>query len=162
MSVIARSIVSTPERSTSSTWEFITDLICQSNESSTQEFKAVAGLAAACISEEAFNNHALVVISQGPRLRVYCLYGDDAISGDKRKEEALSWKPIEGEWKAYLPCTEEDFDWIKTALATKSPRFFAYNIVDGLPSDSEDNKNSQEAQATSKLISIDVGRFNEL
>ncbi len=161
MSVIARRIVSTPERTTSETWEFISSLVCQDDAAAAKEFKAISGLAGACISEETIRNDPFVVVGKGSRLRVYGLFGDDAINGDRRSEDNLSWKPTESSWKAYLPCTEEDFDWMKKSLPAKSSHFIAYNLADGLPEDLKESSDGEQ-QRTSSDLKMNVGRFNEL
>ena len=160
MSVVARRIVATPERTTSETWEFITSLVCQNNATATTDFQSVTGLAGACISEEALKNNPLVVVGKGARLRVYCLFGSEAISGDRASEDALLWNPTESDWKAYLPCTSEDFEWMKTALPAKNSHFVAYDLAAGLPEIVKES--SDEQQNSSQTVNINLERFNEL
>ena len=37
--------------------------------------------------------------------------------------DALAWNPTSGDWRLYLPCAAEDFDWAKRTLAERAPRF---------------------------------------
>jgi hypothetical protein len=117
----------------------------------------VGGIASSLIADEAFHQNPFVLIGSGPRLRVYCLYDEDAITADDKNEDALAWKPTEKEWGAFLPCASEDFEWITEALRKQSARFVAYDIAKGIESDSEDAKKSQSSE-----MSINEERFMSL
>ena len=97
MTVIARKIRATPERAASDAWQLIVDLIAPKDA-------------------------AMVVRGKGPRVRLYCLYDDEAISGDDANEAALAECPTEGEWVMSLPADADDVAWVKDALAKKSTR----------------------------------------
>lgn len=164
MSVFARKFVATPERTAATTWGEITALVCGSDQVAKQEFIKIEGLAACSISEETLRDDALVIAGVGPRLRVYCLYGEDAITGDRKNEEPLSWKPTDGDWKGYLPCTSEDFDWMTKAIKERSSRFTAYDVAQGLPkevSESQDEQSQSQGEAKS-TATIDAERFRNL
>jgi len=164
MSVVARRFVASPERTASITWSEITALVCGSDQAAKQEFAKIEGLAGCSIAEEALRDDPLVIAGVGPRLRVYCLYGEDAITGDNRNEDSLSWKPTDGGWKGYLPCTSEDFDWMSRAVKERSSRFSAYDVAEGLPKEADEPQDAQaQSQGEAKsTATIDAERFRNL
>lgn len=159
MSTIARRFVASPVRLSSDTWKAISTLICQGNADASKEFEKVAGFACSLLNDGLFGETPLVVKNNGPRLRVYCLYGEDAISGDDKNEEALTWKPMDSEWQAFLPCTTEEYEETSKALKEKSSKFSAYNIAKGIP-DSESGEKT--ATTSSETVSVDWRAFKNL
>jgi len=133
MTVIARRFASTPARSAGETWERIVALISCAGSEPRGELEAVAGIAASIIADETPRESPIVVTGEGPRLRVYCVYGEDAIVGDDCDESALTCNPTEGEWCLFLPCSAEDMDWVKRALEQGSTRVRAYDAEKGIP-----------------------------
>lgn len=127
MSVIARRIRATPERSGSEVWAVITDLIAAADAAARKDLVAASGVAASTIADEMPKEAPIVVVGCGPRLRIYCLYGEDAISGEGSNETALNWDPTEGDWKMWLPASKEDLDWMKAVLDKLAPRITAYD-----------------------------------
>lgn len=75
------------------------------------------------IAAEAWSGTPLVISGVGPQLRIYCLHGENAIVGDDAHEDALTWSPIDGDWKAEIPCPPEDLEWVSAAAAEVSTRF---------------------------------------
>jgi hypothetical protein len=122
MSIIARRIRATPERSASDAWQVIVDLIAPNNGEARRELTAVEGIGATVISTETPKEAAIVVRGNGPRLRIYCLYDDEAISGDDANEAVLAEFPTDGDWTMSLPAELDDVEWIRDALAKKSSR----------------------------------------
>ena len=88
-----------------------------------------------------------VVYGSGPRVRLYCLYGDKAISGDGASESALAFNPTEGDWRMSLPCRADDLDWVRDALKRKSSRITARDLDESIESDDD----SAERKASSGL-----------
>lgn len=131
MTLIARQLASTPARTAGETWQLIVELISKAHSASRAELEAVAGVAASIIADETPKETPIVVAGNGPRLRVYCVYGEDAVVGDDCDESALAWNPTEGEWRLFLPCPEEDVEWIRKALEDRSKRVFAYDAATG-------------------------------
>lgn len=126
MTVVARRIIATPARPASEAWAVMVDLLAPDKESdSRKELESVAGIASNLIADEAFEDAAGVVYGSGPRVRLYCLYGDKAISGDRASESALAFIPTEGNWRMSLPCPPEDLAWVSGALKEKSSRITA-------------------------------------
>ena len=40
-----------------------------------------------------------------------------------QRDTTLAWNPTAGDWKLFVPCPEEQFDWAKKTLAARAPRF---------------------------------------
>lgn len=125
MTVVARKVRATPERSSSKAWEVIVDLIAPSESEARRELVNIAGIASSLVSDEVFESDPGIVWGAGPRVRIYCLYNEDAITGDDANEAKLSFVPTEGDWKMSLPCKKEDIEWVNKALEKKSKRVTA-------------------------------------
>lgn len=138
MTVVARRIVATPGRSASEVWALIASLLAPDESSDAKrELESVSGIAGNLIADEAFEHAAGVVYGSGPRVRLYCLYGDAAISGDSANESALAFNPTEGDWRMSLPCPAEDLDWVRDALKNKSSRVTARDMDEDVEDDSD-------------------------
>jgi len=146
MSSVARRFAASPERTSSDTWAAITKLICQDDSSAAAEFAKVTGIAACLINDEAFSKNALVMKNKGPRLRIYCLYGNDAIERDQLNEDQLSWRPTAGDWTVFLPCLTEDFEMIKRAIDRESSKFQIYDVEKGLPEEADAKEEDSVAE----------------
>ena len=158
MSIVARKFSASPARLSSETWTAIAMLVCQGDENALTEFTAIIGIGSSLLNDQLLEAHPMVVVSKGPRLRIYCLYGEDAISGEDAHEEALSWKPTKAEWHAFLPCTADELKAIEKALKSKSNKFSAYDVDVGLPEDAKDHAESSD----SAKASIDFAAFKKL
>ena len=132
MTVVARRFAASPIRTASETWNAIINLISTEGSDARKELESVRGVMASLIADEAPRDAAIVVAGNGPRLRIYCLYGSDAVDGDDRDERALSWEPVEGDWSMQVPCDGDDLEWVKTAIEKASSRIIAYDFK-GLP-----------------------------
>ena len=104
------------------------------------EVDAIAGIASSLIAGETMRDSPIVVHGVGPRLRVYCLYGEPAIFGEGSSEETLAWCPTDGDWAMSLPCLPDDLDWVRRALARRSLRITARDWSDRVPSKVETNQ----------------------
>lgn len=158
MSTVARRVAASPERLPSATWKKVTSLVCRTDLNASAEFQKVAGIASSAIADRSTENHPLVIINDGPRLRIYSLHGDKATSEDDRNENALTWNPTQGAWHAYIPCGPEDYDEYKDLVKSQSARFSVYNIEEGLGEDKDVEE--QKAQATSSMT-IDWEAFQK-
>jgi len=154
MSVIARRIRATPERSASEVWAIITDLIAAPDAPAQKDLAAAAGVGASTIADETPKEAPIVVAGCGPRLRIYCLYGEDAISGEGSNEAALNWDPTEGDWMMWLPASKEDIAWMKAELGKLTPRITAY--------DSEAEEPGEKAEPSRASLSINLEAFKRL
>lgn len=133
MTVAARRFAAVPKRTSAETWEAITSTICAEDANATREFRAVAGIAAAMISEEALKEQPLVIEGGGVRVRVYCIYGEAALGDDDINEAFLAANPFAADgWRCHLPCEAGDLKWVSRKLETSSQRFLAYDLSVGL------------------------------
>lgn len=158
MTVIARTLVSIPERSAAATWTMICALLSNKGSAARGELESIMGIACALIASEAMTS-AIVTSGVGARVRIYCLYGEDAIAGDDVNEAALPHDPTDGDWKVSLPCRAEDLDWVRSSLKAKSSRITARDMA-------ETTGDADESQAAGKdkgsLTSIDLEKFLKL
>ncbi len=117
MTVVARRVRAVPYRSASEAWRLIVDLVApQSTSEARRELLGIGGIVSTLIMDELLRDSPCVFWGAGPRLRVYCLHGDDAITGESMNEEPLQFCPTENGWQASLPCDPEDQAWVTTAL----------------------------------------------
>lgn len=158
MTVVARSFIAVPERSATETWNRIVELIAPDASSiAREELAAVAGVACSCISDEALADDALVVHGSGPRLRIFALYGDDAIEGDRANESPLSWVPTDGDWRMSIPCLHDDLAWVQAKLARSSTRVSARGpgaSVDG--AEEGDDRSSIAAGGVGPVVDVNA------
>jgi hypothetical protein len=110
--VLARRIASTPLRTVAETWATMVEIIAPDpNSTARAELARAAGVAYSSISSEAVKDAAVVVWGAGPRVRLYCLFDDDAITQEDVNEAELPKSPTEGDWKMSIPCLPEDVAW---------------------------------------------------
>lgn len=153
MTIIARRIIAEPVRSASETWEIIVDLLApEAGNKAREELLTATGVASSLVAAEAMKDAPIVVYGSGPRVRIYCLYGEEAIVGENANESKLTTSPVDGDWAMSLPCPEEDLEWVQTALKKRSVRITAREM--STPVD-DDNK----ANASEKSASINVEAF---
>jgi hypothetical protein len=156
-SVVVRRIIATPTRHVSEVWLKIVDLIAPDQSSSARkELESVAGIACSLISEEAFKDTPAVVRGKGPRVRLYCLYNDDAINGEDARETAFATVPTEEEWKMSLPCPTDDLKWVQSALKNKSTRITARDMSKPITDEDDD---SQQKNSSAKAVTINRKDF---
>ena len=144
MSAVARRIRATPERSSFDAWQFIVDLIAPSSGQSRDELLAVSGIAASIIATESPRDAAIIVKGKGPRVRIYCLYHEDSVTGDQANEAALTNCPTEDEWLLSLPVEMDELEWIADSLAKKSARIKARVKTEDLKEESDEKKSSSQ------------------
>jgi hypothetical protein len=158
-SVIARFIIATPARHASVAWAKIVNLIAPSQGEARRELESIAGIASSLISEEAWKDAPAVMRGKGSRVRFYCLYEDEAISGEKANEATLATVPTEdGDWKMSLPCPADDLKWIKAALEKKSTHITVRNLSESVTDDEEE----QNEDASAKALTINRDAFFRL
>lgn len=143
--VIVRRIVASPVRSASDVWKVIVALLAESGSDAHSELLGVTGVASSLIASEAMQDAPIVVHGCGSRVRIYCLYGEAAITGDNANETNLAFDPTAGDWKLSLPCPEEDLSWVQAALK-KSSRITARDITTTV-----DTTESKDVDATAVI-----------
>ena len=148
--VIARRVASTPTRTVTETWAKIVELVAPDpNSPARKELALAGGVACSSISSEATKDAAIVVWGGGPRVRVYCLFDEDAITQDDVNEDALPKSPTEGDWKMSIPCLQEDVAWSKAKLASVTGRITARSM-------DEDVADAEETKATVAATSMSI------
>jgi hypothetical protein len=147
MTVIARRIVAEPVRLATETWKTIVDLLApDANDKARSELLAVTGIASSLIAAEVMQDAPAVVYGSGPRIRFYCLYGEDAIVGEDANETALPGSPVSGDWSLSLPCLADDLEWVQAALKKQSTRITARDM--SMPIDDDTSSNANDKSAT--------------
>jgi hypothetical protein len=153
MSVVARRIRATPERGASDAWQIIVDLIAPNEGAARRELLGIDGIASSIISTESPKNAPIVVRGKGPRVRVYCLYDEEAISGGDASEGALAECPTDGDWVMSLPADADDVAWVKDALAKKCSRVTVREKSEAFDGGDEESK---EAGGTEGAINVEA------
>ena len=130
MTVVARRIIATPVRSASEAWAVIVGLLApQSGSEAHQELLAAGGIACSLITDETLKDVPAVVYGSGPRIRLYCLYDDEACTGENAAEAPLTFNATAGEWQMSLPCHADDLDWVQEALKKRSTHVTARDMT---------------------------------
>lgn len=154
MTVYARRIKASPVRTASEVWEAIVALIAPQQESAARnELLAVAGVACSLISDEAAKTAPITVYGSGPRVRIYCLYDEDAQTGEDANETMLPFNATEKDWKLSLPCHEDDLAWVQSTLQKLSSRITARDV-----NATVDDETAESAAAT-KSLRVDKEAF---
>lgn len=152
--VIARRVASTPRRTATETWGKIVELVAPDpNSPARMELALAAGVACSSISSEATKDAAIVVWGGGPRVRVYCLFDEDAITQDDVNEDPLAKSPTEGDWKMSIPCLPEDVAWSNAKLASVTSRITARSM------DEEVADEKPKAASAASSMSINLSEF---
>ena len=151
--VLARRVASTPVRTAVETWAKIVEIIAPDPQSpARKELAKVAGTACASIASEATQGSADVIWGGGPRVRVYCVFDEDAITQDGINEDALPKSPTEGDWRMSIPFLAEDVAWSGASLAAVSSRVSARSVDDDVADD-------EPLAASAAPLSINLAEF---
>jgi hypothetical protein len=154
ITVITRSIASTPKRTATETWEVIVSLLAPEQKSASRlELGKVAGVAASSIASEAPKDDGFVVYGNGPQVRVYCAFGEDAVSGDGVNEDSFKETPTAGDWRMSMPCLPEDLEWTAKRLKAISSRVTARAVGEKVAT-----TQSQTGSASTELA-VDLKEF---
>src|SRR5580698_8500057 len=98
MTVLARIVRATPHRSSNEAWDVIVGLLAPQGGAAKAELLRVVGIAASLITSEAPKNEKMVVWGGGPRVRISCIYDDEAIADDNHREAELPRSASDGDW----------------------------------------------------------------
>ena len=151
--VLARRVASTPVRTAVETWARIVEIIAPDPQSpARKELAKVAGTASASIASEATKEAPMVIWGGGPRVRVYCVFDEDAITQDGVNEDALPKSPTEGDWRMSIPFLAEDVAWSGASLAAASSRVSARSVDD-------DVADEEPLAASATPLSINLAEF---
>jgi hypothetical protein len=157
MTVVARTFCSIPKRSALDTWAAIVDLLApRTGSDSRRELESVAGIASSLITREAMAA-PIVVYGCGPRVRIYCVYNEDAITGDTANEKRLAFDATDGDWLMSLPCPADDLGWVVGALAKKTKRITARDQGEAV--ESEESSQASKTTGNDGAAGIDMEAF---
>lgn len=127
MSVLSRKIAATPKRSVDEAWKVIVNMISEQSSEAREILESMTGVSSAIMVDEIPRETPIVVTGKGPRIRIYCVFGEDALLDDNCNEESLVQNPTAEDWHIYLPCAQEDLAWITEALKPVSKFATAYD-----------------------------------
>lgn len=140
MTVIARRVRAIPYRSASEAWRLIVDLVAPDPSEARQELLGIVGVVSTVIMDELLKDSPCVFWGAGPRLRIYCLYGHDAITDESTNEGKLQFCPTAVGWQASLPCHPEDLEWISAALKKHGSHVTVRDVSGPIPENSSQEK----------------------
>jgi len=141
---IRRNIASIPVRSARETWHAILDLITGPNSIDADQLDASASVMESLIADEHPAEVPIVVKGSGPRLVIYCLYGENAIEAGKDVDR-LSWNPTSGNWRLTAPCEKDDVDWMNQTLSTRGSRIRVHDVGEPPVEDDPSSKTGAES-----------------
>lgn len=142
---LRRDIAAVPLRTGAATWSTIIDLITKSDSIDGDQLSAASTIMATLLAEEYYASHPLTLKGDGHRLVIYCAYGADALTlGDG--VTTLDWNPTAKDWTLYVPCDDDNFDWVKASLAKRAPRLSLHRLSESI-SDVEEAGSGTKAAA---------------
>lgn len=154
--LLARRVASTPVRTAAETWAKIVELIAPDPQSvARKELSKVAGVACAAIASEAPRDAPIVVFGDGPRIRTYCVFDEEALTNEGINEDALPKSPTEGAWRMSIPYLAEDVAWAAASLAAASARITARSV------DHEVDEEASDTAAPKSSLSINMSEFHK-
>ncbi len=154
--IIARSVAAMPKRSAVDTWAAIIGIIAPDpKDPAREELGLIGGVASSIIAADAPKDDPMVIFGGGPRLRIYCLYNDDAILGDKVSEDPVRQTVTGSGWQMSLPCHADDLEWVQRKLKSLSSRVTARKLGEEPPSPDESDQSSKAAVSADAQIDIE-------
>lgn len=154
MSNIRRDFRASPHRTGSETWEAIAALLAPSEGSTARkELLSITGIAAQLISTESPKDFPIISSGSGDRVRIYCLYDEDAQDEDNANESALAFDATTKDWNVSIPAEADDVAWSKTELAKHSPRI---TVREKSEASEEEIK---EEKTSSASFTVNLGEF---
>lgn len=151
MSTIARKIAATPKRTATETWQIVVDMVSDPSSDARKTLESITGVVSAVIVDEFLADTPIIFTGKGPRIRIYCLYGEDALLDENSNEGSLVQKPTSEDWHVYVPCAEEDLSWITESLKPVSAFVTAYN--------KDKDLNIEKGEDESQSLTVDTTSF---
>jgi hypothetical protein len=157
MTVLARKVAATPVRLATDAWQRIVDLVAPTNPAARTELMNIVGVASSLITEESMKDSPIIVTGDGPRVRLYCLYGEDAIEGSQTNEATIPGSSAEtgDAWKMSLPCPSDDLEWVRASLKKRSGRVTARDMSETSLAEVID----EDASTSSSAATINMESF---
>ncbi len=143
MGTIRRDFRASPHLTGSETWTAIAKFLSPTDGSAARkELLSVTGIAAQLISTESPKDFPIISSGSGDRVRIYCLYDEDAQDEDNANEAPLAFDATAKDWKVSLPAEADDVAWIKTELAKLSSRITVREKSEAFEEDEKEEKSS--------------------
>lgn len=149
---VRRDISSIPLRTAEKTWEVICGLITDKDSKDTAQLDAAASVMHSLIADELFDENP-ITMTGNHRLVMYLRYRADALE-EGEAVDSLEWNPTAGDWTMYVPCDDENFDWIKKTLVARAPRLVVHRKGE-TPWDDD-----KKASASEQKMEINWGVLN--
>jgi hypothetical protein len=157
MSTIRRDFRASPHRTGSETWEAIARLLAPDATSpARKELMSIVGTASQLIATESVKDHPIIASGSGPRVRIYCLYDEDALNADNAKESALAFDATEKDWKVSIPVEAEDLSWSEAEVKKHSTRISVREKTEAIEGNDEGEEKQQKAAAS---MTVDLKEF---
>jgi hypothetical protein len=110
----------------------ITNLLASGQDTARAQLQAIGGIVSALIASEAPKDDPIVIWGVGPRIRIYCLFGEDALIADDKNEDGLPHCPTNGDWRMSFPCSKDDLSWVQAELEQSSDRFSTRSLGESI------------------------------
>ncbi len=150
---VRRDIASIPLRSAEETWGEFKKLVTGTGSVDAGQFDAAASVITSLITDEAFRSEPLTLTGVSHRLVVYLLHAHDALEAGTSIDK-LAWNPTAGDWKLFVPCPDEQYDWAKKTLSTRAPRFVVLKPGEKIL---EEEKETESAKS---MVGVNWGVFD--
>ena len=119
---IRRDIAAIPQRSAAETWARYITLVTGTDSVDAKQFEAAASVITSLITDEAFKERPLTLTGVGDRVVVYLIHGQEALEAGA-EVDPLNWNPTAADWRLFVPCPEEQYEWVKKTLSARASRF---------------------------------------
>lgn len=131
MSVVSRTVLSVPVRTSVETWNAIFELLTEPDHAARTSLEAITNVAAMLIAEEYTRDAPIIAMpANGDRVRIYTVHGTAAIDGDDASPLA-TWPLADPGWRLSLPCGVDDIDGVRAALQPY-PFVEVRDVTDGI------------------------------
>lgn len=140
---VRRDISSIPVRTAEKTWSVIQNLITGDNSKDAGQLDKAASTLHSLIADELFSENPITVVGVGPRLVIYLRYRSEALE-EGETVDSLDWNPTAGDWKIYVPCDDDNIEWVKKTLATRAPRIVVHALGERPDEDADDKEQKSE------------------
>lgn len=136
MSVISRTVLSVPVRSSVETWAAIVDLLTSPDQPARNSLEKISNITAMLIAEEYTRDAPIIVMpATGDRIRIYTVHGSAAIDGHAGEAPLATWPLSTAGWTLSVPCGVDDIDDVRAALRPH-PFVDIRDLTDGITTSS--------------------------
>lgn len=142
---VRRDIASVPARSAAETWQAIIALVTGPDSVEPEQLHAARSIMESIIADEHPASVPIILKGAGPRVLIYCLYGEDAMEAGL-SVDSLASNPTGGDWRMTAPSEEGDVSWMNRSLSKKAPRISVHDVND-TPTDEASEPKAEETLA---------------